>query len=367
MRSKASVPLLLAFCLAVAAWSPLPAAEPGSILFILDASGSMNGRIDGREKILIAKEALASLVADLPRGTRTGLLVYGHGGAGSGCENIELVVPLQAAGGAAIRERLGAVRAKGKTPIAGSLRMAADALRQAPGHKAIVLVSDGEETCGGDPVGQVREIRERLGIDVVVHVIGFDVRGREQEQLARIAGAGGGRYHSAKDARQLRERLVAVRREIEAQAIAQRKALRAGAAVFTDGFDGDALAEGWQVINEDEDGMALDEGFLVLVHQPGSFAAQPKADRPNVRNLLVYGGDLPRDYEVVTAFRTELTDWPLNRKGEQWSGLVLYRDARNLLGLVVGTYYGDKGYSIGAWFFKLQKGKLTLQGPVNLF
>lgn len=67
----------------------------------------------------------------------------------------------------------------------------------------MIVVSDGKETCGGDPCAAVRELRA-AGIDVRVDVIGFDVGADERAQLVCIAGAGGGRYYDARTPEELR-------------------------------------------------------------------------------------------------------------------------------------------------------------------
>lgn len=55
----------------------------------------------------------------------------------------------------------------------------------------IYFVSDGIETCGGDPVRAAKEIAES-NIQPVVHIIGFDVPSDEQQQLKDMAGAANG-------------------------------------------------------------------------------------------------------------------------------------------------------------------------------
>ena len=53
-------------------------AENKNVMFIFDASGSMWGQIDGKNKIVIAKEAMSKLIKDLPDDMNVGLVVYGH-------------------------------------------------------------------------------------------------------------------------------------------------------------------------------------------------------------------------------------------------------------------------------------------------
>lgn len=90
------------------------------------------------------------------------------------------------------------------TPIARSIQATADILATEEESVAIVLISDGKETCEGDPCALVDQLRKQ-GIDLVMHVVGFDVSAEEREELECIARAGGGSYFSAADADGLRE------------------------------------------------------------------------------------------------------------------------------------------------------------------
>ncbi len=83
-------------------------------------------------------------------------------------------------------------------------------LTQGEGEATVLLISDGIETCGGDPCAVVAALRQK-GIKLVVHVVGFDVRGAAVEQLQCIARAGGGGYFQANDTSGLRQALQSVR------------------------------------------------------------------------------------------------------------------------------------------------------------
>ena len=70
--------------------------------------------------------------------------------------------------------------------------------------RTVVLVSDGKDTCGGRLSDVVKAYRNS-SIDVVIHVVGFDVeKDREaKRQLQLIAESGRGHYFDAGDADQL--------------------------------------------------------------------------------------------------------------------------------------------------------------------
>jgi Ca-activated chloride channel family protein len=57
----------------------------------------------------------------------------------------------------------------------------------------IYVVSDGQETCGGDPVATTRAINAGP-TRAVVNIIGFAVPSGEAAALAAVASAGGGRF-----------------------------------------------------------------------------------------------------------------------------------------------------------------------------
>ena len=66
----------------------------------------------------------------------------------------------------------------------------------------VVLVSDGLETCGGDPCQATRDAKA-VGVDFVVHVVGFAVGEGDVSQLECIAQEGEGLSFSARNASEL--------------------------------------------------------------------------------------------------------------------------------------------------------------------
>jgi len=210
VAAKAAATALL---LIVGALVPAGAQEAGGkVLFILDASGSMWGEVKGEDKIAVAKRVMTDLVRQLPDGLEAGLEIYGHRRKGD-CQDIEIVAPPARGNRDAMIRQIEAIAPKGMTPITGSLQVAAEALRGTEQQTSIVLVSDGEESCEADPCAAVEAIR-RQGIDVRVHVVGFDVKEEERKQLQCIADAGGGTYFSADDSQQLAAALSEVRKAV---------------------------------------------------------------------------------------------------------------------------------------------------------
>lgn len=176
-------------------------APTGNFIFILDASGSMGAQVKGRTKIDVAKEVLSGLVKDLSPSAGVGLVAYGHRQKGD-CADVEELAPLAPVNKEALVGKIRRLRPRGMTPITYSVRKAAAGLKGRRDETTIVLISDGEETCKGDPCALVRELRAS-GIRFVMHVIGFGVAEKDRTQLACIANAGGGFYFSARNAGEL--------------------------------------------------------------------------------------------------------------------------------------------------------------------
>jgi len=196
---------------AALSFAGIAAAEP-ALVYILDGSGSMWGRIDGNPKITVAKTVMSELVTGLPDGFRAGLIVYGHRRKGD-CSDIEELVPLGSMDRTAALQAIRNISPKGKTPISDSIRKAADSLKGTEDDATIVLVSDGIETCGNDPCAVVRSLKES-GAKFILHVVGFGIKKNDKEQLACIAEAGGGRFFQSSSAQELLSALSDVQQSV---------------------------------------------------------------------------------------------------------------------------------------------------------
>lgn len=165
---------------------------------ILDASGSMLQRLDGQRRIEIARETLKELVGDtLAPGTAFALRVFGHREADS-CRT-DLEIPLGPLVPEASGARIAAVQAMNlaKTPLADSLALVRSDLRDVRGQRLVILLTDGEETCDGDPAAALAALRSE-GFDLRVNIVGFAIDDAElEENFARWADLGGGEYFSA--------------------------------------------------------------------------------------------------------------------------------------------------------------------------
>ena len=179
----------------------------GAIEVILDASGSMYKRLDERFRYQIAVDVLSDLVGEtLPAGTPFALRVFGNREAES-CRT-DLEVPLGPLDAAVVNATIAGIEPQpfSGTPIAASLEQVGTDLTGVTGPRTVILITDGEESCGGDVERAISTLRG-AGVDVVLNVIGFDFdasdREAARETFERWAELGGGRYYDANSAEAL--------------------------------------------------------------------------------------------------------------------------------------------------------------------
>lgn len=177
------------------------AAPPGQVVIAIDASGSMAARAGGGTKMQAAKRAASEFLATLPAGTSVGLLAFGHRGSNrpedkaASCAATEPVYPVGAVDRAGLDAALAGFDARGWTPLAAAI---GDASRMLPANdggapQAVYVVSDGDDTCGGDAVAAARTLHAS-GARPVINIIGFDLPAADRARLEAVADAGGGTF-----------------------------------------------------------------------------------------------------------------------------------------------------------------------------
>ncbi len=183
------------------------AGEPvafGAVELILDASGSMLQRLGGERRIDLAKAALTELIRDvLPPGTPFALRVFGHQQADACRTDLEIALAPLDRNAAAAKVRGIEAKNLAKTPIGESLLRVAQDLAGVEGAAIVVLVTDGEETCDGDPKAAIQTLRG-AGFDVRVNIIGFAIDELAlKEEFETWAEVGSGSYFDARDGKAL--------------------------------------------------------------------------------------------------------------------------------------------------------------------
>ena len=179
-----------------------PAMAPGvGVELILDTSGSMLERVEGRTRIDVAKEALQAVVRDgLDEGIPVALRTFGGKGKGKKARcGTRLTLPLAPLDKAATADLIRGMKVKKQTstPIGAALLEVADDLAGVTGPRTVVLVTDGEETCDGDPLAAIEQLRA-AGLDVHVNIVGFELDDEAiKASMADWATSGGGTYFDA--------------------------------------------------------------------------------------------------------------------------------------------------------------------------
>lgn len=168
---------------------------------VLDASGSMGAASGSGTRMDEAKAAITTFVSALPEGSSLSLRVYGQEGdntkAGKkvSCASTETVYE-GPAHSEKFADRLQAVRPTGWTPLAAAITAAEGDIPKEATDGIVYVVTDGLETCGGDPVAAAGKLADS-GIEPIVNVIGFQTEGEDEAALRAIAKAGGGEYTQA--------------------------------------------------------------------------------------------------------------------------------------------------------------------------
>jgi Ca-activated chloride channel family protein len=189
-------------------------AGPVNILFVLDCSYSMKDKMTGEQKMESAKQVLQMAMSRIPSDVNVGLRVFGEGGSRRAafipeidCRQSALLVPLGTNNRRTIIEKVRNINPYGMTPLEYALRQAAeDDFEGVKGTKTLILISDGADTCGGNPCLFISHL-PMIGIKVKVDIVGLALHGDRaaQNQLKCVAETSGGKYYDADTAAKLIE------------------------------------------------------------------------------------------------------------------------------------------------------------------
>lgn len=171
--------------------------QPGSgddgfsraVHFVVDVSGSMRGT-----RLTQAKSALQVGTAALEPSRGAGLRSF----AGSCSNGGVLRVPIGVGNRGSLTEQIDALVAGGGTPTPAALQAAAGDFPEGLDERVIVLISDGQSTCG-DPCPTAAQIAADEDIAFTAYTVGFNAPESAAAELACIAEVTGGSYVAATD------------------------------------------------------------------------------------------------------------------------------------------------------------------------
>jgi hypothetical protein len=188
-------------------------SQPVNVLILLDTSMTMKQGMDGlfpskmEVKIDVAKRVLQETSAAIPPQVKVGLRVFGGGTShnqDSDCHQSALLVPIETGNRKSLVSVAMGVKPAGVTPLGYALSQVPDDFQDLQGIRRVVLITDGMDTCGGDPCGEIKRL-SRLGYKMKVDIVGM---GLKHDQTAKdlfncIAQNSGGKYYDADTAAEL--------------------------------------------------------------------------------------------------------------------------------------------------------------------
>lgn len=181
--------------------SPEQAAARRNLEIILDMSGSMKLPLGTSTRIATARQVLRDVLEKIPDDFNVGLRVYAHRYSArqkETCTDTELLSKIGQLDRRRILSIVERLQPRGETPLVYSILQAPADLK-AVGGGSLIVITDGEETCGGDPAGAARRLKD-AGLPIVLNIVGFTLTGQQVEQdLTAFAEATGGHYYRAQD------------------------------------------------------------------------------------------------------------------------------------------------------------------------
>ncbi len=215
-QRRCVAPLLAAGLCLVLQLAPARAqAETPSLTIILDSSRSMWGQIDGINKVVSARTVIRDTAKQHEGKLDLGLVSYGHRQS-AGCRDIQVILPPGAHSAATVEKRVNAIKPKGSTPIAESLKAAAAAAKYKTRKTSLLLISDGLDNCKGDPCAVAEKLKAEAD-SLTIHVVAFDRKEQKKlKKLSCIAERTDGVFRSAPSETDLRNAVM----QIVAQVVA---------------------------------------------------------------------------------------------------------------------------------------------------
>lgn len=146
-------------------------------MIVFDGSGSMS--FDSfnalqEPRIAEARRAMHMSIPHIAANRRLGLIIYGPG-HGDGCANVDIRFGPTSDASDRILKEVDDISPAGMTALTEAVRQAAETLNFQSEPATVVLVTDGQETCGGAPCELADQMLQQAA-GLTVHVIGFRLR-----------------------------------------------------------------------------------------------------------------------------------------------------------------------------------------------
>ncbi|HET7155247.1 MAG TPA: VWA domain-containing protein [Hyphomicrobiaceae bacterium] len=180
--------------------TPALAAEPGSLIVIVDGSGSMWGPIEGvrQTKLVLAREALRRGLGKMAPQARVGLALFGH--RRGDCSDVEVVRPPEPLDVPNLMSPLEQFNPRGRGPLTLALREAAKSLPRDAGPRTLLLIHDDADNCQPDLCAAAAELKTA---GITAHVVGLNVKTEDMAKMVCLPQTTGGRHFNAQNAEQV--------------------------------------------------------------------------------------------------------------------------------------------------------------------
>lgn len=306
---KIFIALIFLVILSMDAFSIKPEEFPKTrILFVLDGSQSMLTKWETGTKMTVAQRLLTEMVDSLHKkgNIEMALRVYGHQRPvpPQDCNDTKLEVPFEKNNTGKIKDRLAAIRPKGTTPIARSLELAAgDFPPCSDCRNIIILITDGIESCDGDPCAVSLQL-QKAGIILKPFVIGVGLNNDFKDTFDCV-----GRYYDAADEYRFKEVLDVVISQALNTTSAQVNLLDANSRPtesnvnmsFYDNYSGELMYNFMHTINHrgNPDTLKLDPvpTYKVIVHTIPRVSKDSITINPGMHNIIAI--DAPQGDLIV--------------------------------------------------------------------
>lgn len=184
---KAITLIAILFLIAANAIAQNKTQKPSRVLFILDASGSMNGKWKESTKMEMAKLILTHLADSLSReNIPYAVRVFGHQKDKSlvDCKDTKLELPFGPKNNSSLKNTLDKINPKGYSPISVSLEQSVNdfPLTKQEQRSVIILISDGYENCEGDACLASAKL-QNAGIYLRPYIVGLGLTSEQKKQF----------------------------------------------------------------------------------------------------------------------------------------------------------------------------------------
>lgn len=184
-----------------------------NVVFLLDASNSMNNPLDGKKKIQLAKEAALTIAQKLPPGTFYTFRVYGRPSdhKPTSCQDSVKKYSTKLNGNLTqLTKQIQSLQPKGWSPLSKAIESAYQDLqetakRNAVSHNMIYIISDNTDSCGKDPVTASKRLNATSKVKAQIHFIGLDVNEEAERDFKKITEVSNGNFEVVSNQAELKQ------------------------------------------------------------------------------------------------------------------------------------------------------------------